>query len=69
MNQNIDFNSTFILYKYVGNDSTVDENIIGTTKIQNNFWYPLKMVIFPILQYRNLSLLTYVFASFFVFVL
>ena len=29
---------------------TVDENIIATIKMQNNFCYPLKMVIFPILR-------------------
>ena len=28
--------------------STVDENIIATIKMRNNFCYPLKMVIFPI---------------------
>jgi hypothetical protein len=27
---------------------TVDENIIATIKMRNNFCYPLKMVIFPI---------------------
>ena len=31
-------------------DCTVGENIIATIKILNNFWYPLKMVNFPILQ-------------------
>ena len=29
---------------------TVGENIIATIKMQNNFWYPLRMVFFPILQ-------------------
>ena len=32
------------------NLSTVGENIIATTKMQNKFCYPLKMVIFPILR-------------------
>ena len=37
---------TFIysVYRY-----TVDENIIATIKMRNNFCYPLEMVIFPIL--------------------
>ena len=26
--------------------STVGENIIANIKMRNNFWYPLKMVIF-----------------------
>jgi hypothetical protein len=30
--------------------STVDENIIATIKMRNNFCYPLKMIIFPILR-------------------
>ena len=30
--------------------NTIDENIIATIKMQNNFCYPLKMVIFPILR-------------------
>ena len=29
---------------------TVSENIIATIKIRNNFCYPLKIVIFPILR-------------------
>ena len=29
---------------------TVGENIIATIKMRNNFWYPLKMVIFPLLR-------------------
>jgi hypothetical protein len=29
---------------------TVGENIIATIKMRNNFCYPLKMVIFPILR-------------------
>ena len=29
---------------------TVGENIIATIKMRNNFWYPLKMVIFPMLR-------------------
>ena len=29
---------------------TVGENIIATIKIRNNFCYPLKMIIFPILR-------------------
>ena len=32
------------------NLDTVGENIIATIKKRNNFWYPLKMVIFPILR-------------------
>ena len=31
-------------------NGTVDENIIATIKIRNNFCYPLEMVIFPILR-------------------
>ena len=31
-------------------DCTVGENIIATIKMRNNFCYPLKMVIFPILR-------------------
>ena len=36
---------------------TVDENIIGAPTIQNNFWYPLKMLNFPILHncYYNIK--------------
>ena len=30
--------------------STVGANITGPTKIRNKFWYPLKIVNFPILQ-------------------
>ena len=29
---------------------TVGENITATIKMRNNFWYPLKMDIFPILR-------------------
>ena len=36
---------------------TVGENIIATIKIRNNFCYPLKLVIFPILQYFPLCIL------------
>ena len=32
-----------------GKRTTVDENIIATIKMRNNFCYPLKMVIFQIL--------------------
>ena len=32
------------------NSLTVGENIIATIKMRNNFCYPLKMVIFPILE-------------------
>ena len=28
--------------------NTVDDNIIATIKMRNNFCYPLKIVIFPI---------------------
>ena len=31
-------------------DCTVGENIIATIKMRNNFCYPLKMAIFPILR-------------------
>ena len=31
-------------------EHSVGENIIATIKMQNNFWYHLKMVIFPILR-------------------
>ena len=34
---------------------TVGENIIATTKTPNNFCYPLKMVIFPILRYFSIA--------------
>ena len=38
----------------VGNEEvdvhTVSENIIAIIKMRNNFWFPLKMVIFPILR-------------------
>ena len=33
---------------------TVDENIIATIKLQNNFCYPLKMVIYPISLFQLL---------------
>ena len=33
------------IYIYATIQYTVGENIIGTIKMQNNFWYPLKMVI------------------------
>ena len=46
-----------IVYVYkIGEDfgekkvNTVGENIIATIKMRNNFWYSLKMVIFPILR-------------------
>ena len=35
---------------YLNKISTVGENIIATIKIRNNFCYPFKMVIFPILR-------------------
>ena len=37
--------------------STVDENIIATIKVRNNFCYPLKMVIFRILRQQYWSFL------------
>ena len=36
---------------------TVGENIIATINLRNNIWYPLKMVIFPILRLQNWTFL------------
>ena len=37
--------------------NTVDENIIATIKMRNNFCYPLEMIIFPILRQQYWSFL------------
>ena len=33
--------------------TNVGENIIGAPKMRNNFWYPVKMVIFQICDKNN----------------
>ena len=47
------FNYIFIWFEIIDNFSipyTIGENIIANIKMRNNFCYPLKMVIFPILR-------------------
>ena len=39
-------NAAPLYFKLVWEGATVGENIIAAIKMQNNFWYPLKMVIF-----------------------
>ena len=44
------------MYKKTDPTPTVGENIIATIKMRNNFCYPLKMVIFPILRVRAITI-------------
>ena len=53
--------SSIHIYRYLHKlqiYSTVGENIIATFKMQNNFWYPLKMVIFSIAPHLVIALPT-----------
>jgi hypothetical protein len=54
MNMNPSGESGKSLFEYLkriwGDVCTVGENIIDTTKMRNNFSYPLKIVIFQILR-------------------